>query len=319
MIRKIKKGFRNPTAALKYISSSRFFYDVHSFYHRRIRSKNGIQVMNQEWDTLVILDACRYDVFKQTATLPGELSAAISQGSSTIEFLTNNFTNPPYYDTVYVTANPHVDTLLEGQFHKIVNPWKTHWNEEYHTVTPETMQEVTKRVHAEYPDKRVIAHFMQPHQPFIGDARNHLDIGNTIKGHRRKALGKDPKWEDVGENIYNKVKQEGVDPKRVKHAYRENLEEVLPAVNALVDSIDGNVVVTADHGNLFEDKFLPLPDAGFPHPGGVYLRELVEVPWLYIDGRTREIQWEEPTEETELELAKSEVELRLEALGYKQE
>ncbi|MDG5776143.1 hypothetical protein VB773_02085 [Haloarculaceae archaeon H-GB2-1] len=36
--------------------------------------------MAEEWDNLVILDACRYDVFEEMHTFPGTLKPIISKG-----------------------------------------------------------------------------------------------------------------------------------------------------------------------------------------------------------------------------------------------
>jgi|GEM_PF-5923353 len=46
------------------------------------------------------------------------LSAVRSLGSST-EFIRHNFTDRRLYDTVYVTANPHVTVLATDTFHDV--------------------------------------------------------------------------------------------------------------------------------------------------------------------------------------------------------
>lgn len=61
---------------------------------------DGIAVFDQDWDVLVILDACRYDAFREHASLPGRLQAVTSQGSVTPEWLHANVAGRDLTDTV---------------------------------------------------------------------------------------------------------------------------------------------------------------------------------------------------------------------------
>ena len=36
-------------------------------FHRELTLKNAVKVMEEEWDYLIVLDACRYDTFKKVA------------------------------------------------------------------------------------------------------------------------------------------------------------------------------------------------------------------------------------------------------------
>jgi hypothetical protein len=47
--------------------------------------------MEQDWDVLIILDACRYDIFSETVDIDGELTAINSRGSHSEEFCTAHF------------------------------------------------------------------------------------------------------------------------------------------------------------------------------------------------------------------------------------
>lgn len=44
-------------------------------------SRTSADVMIEDWDTLVLLDACRYDTFADISTLEGDLRAADSKDS----------------------------------------------------------------------------------------------------------------------------------------------------------------------------------------------------------------------------------------------
>lgn len=55
---------------------------IHHLYGRYLdrtleKSEN---VMERDWDTLVILDACRHDYFTAQNELPGELTSTVSSG-----------------------------------------------------------------------------------------------------------------------------------------------------------------------------------------------------------------------------------------------
>jgi hypothetical protein len=42
--------------------------------------------MQEDWDNLIILDACRYGAFERNNTIPGALEYRFSRGSMTGEF-----------------------------------------------------------------------------------------------------------------------------------------------------------------------------------------------------------------------------------------
>ena len=73
---------------------------IKSFFE--LRYGTGLDVIEQDWDTLVILDACRYDSFKQCRDLKGSLQPAVSRGAHSWEFMQGNFVDRELHDTVYV-------------------------------------------------------------------------------------------------------------------------------------------------------------------------------------------------------------------------
>ena len=57
------------------------------------RIKNSIYGMNhldQDWDNVIILDACRFDIFSELNHIPGNLECKISNASSSDEFFEKN-------------------------------------------------------------------------------------------------------------------------------------------------------------------------------------------------------------------------------------
>ncbi|WP_147376629.1 hypothetical protein [Halopiger aswanensis] len=224
--------------------------------------------MEKDWDNLIILDACRYDLFKQVNTIEGELRSVISSDSSTSGFLQYNFSDNEFPDTVYISANPQVQRHEVGeQFHDCIRLWEGSWDNELHTVLPDDVTERALRAHKQYPQKRLIIHYVQPHYPFIGETGQQIEHGTltgdgVIKNEREV------------ESVWDQLEKGIVEQETVWKAYRENLELVIPEVKKLLNGMNGKSVITSDHGNTFGRFGI------YGHPGGTFLKSLVTVPWL---------------------------------------
>lgn len=240
----------------------------------RLRHGSGTQVMQEDWDTLIILDGCRYDMFAEHVPFDGQLCSRISLGSTSEEFLRQNFSNGQYHDTVYVNSNvyfPKVGLDQDETFHAVVD-LLDEWDEDLEIALPETVTETAKKAHDEFPNKRIIVHYMQPHIPFI------TDRGQEIQ----ERIGNRNAWVPY-RNGLNPVSMD-----ELWEGYNENLELVLDHVSDLLTHIDGKVVISADHGNMVGERQGPVPTKRFyGHPWGVYTKELVKVPWFVIPAAER--------------------------------
>lgn len=136
---------------------------------------NRTNVMNEEWDYLLILDACRFDYFERMyhKYLTGCLEYRTSVGSSTGEWVHKTFTEN-YPDVIYISANPYVNSFspvegfsAKGRFRKIFDLWHDNWNEEKQTVLPQVITERAIEIIKAHLDKRAIIHYMQPHEPYL--------------------------------------------------------------------------------------------------------------------------------------------------------
>ena len=134
-----------------------------------------VNIMQEKWDYLIILDACRYDYFERIyeSYLQGKLTKKISIGSCTDEWRDNTFTGR-YDDVVYISANPHISSSVKvtgflgsEHFHKVYDIWKKGWDKERGTVLPGTMTKTAIDIIARTKDKRVIIHYLQPHAPYL--------------------------------------------------------------------------------------------------------------------------------------------------------
>ena len=272
----------------------------------------GIRVADHEWDTLIILDGCRYDLFEANHELPGELKKIRSLGSQSREFLERNFADGTHYDTVYVSANPFITVLDDHTFHAVIDLFDECWDETALTVRPKSVVEATLDAHRRYPNKRLVAHFMQPHHPFLGESGQQFDTGavtGRAVGAHKAPDHTPPIWHrlDAGES--------GIDRRAVWAAYVENFELVESHAMELLDELDGKSVVTSDHGNLFGERLWPIPIRRYGHPRGLRHPALIDVPWHEVPFETRREITADPPRSTE-PVAGDLIQRRLEDLGY---
>ncbi|MFU1783400.1 hypothetical protein ACM16X_18720 [Haloarcula japonica] len=296
----LKHGLDNPHKILQ---------EVNRLYHRRLRTwpynRDGIDIFARDWDHLLILDACRYDMFAEQSSLPGELEPVQSRASATKEFLKANFDGRELLDTVYVTGSPMLHrhrSKIKTQLHDVINVWNEDgWDEQYRTVLPKTMTEAAIEAKERYPNKRLLVHYLQPHYPFLGPTgQEHFDLGRL-----------DFEWYKLLSGKLN------VSDAVVKRAFKENLDVVLPEVERLFDEFSGKTVVSADHGQVIGKRGFPIPIREYGHPQGIYSEELVTVPWLtYESGDRPEIIAENSGESATTDHDEEAARQRLEHLGY---
>jgi len=258
-------------------------------------------VLGADWDVLIVLDACRVDLFESVVAdrdlTFDAVETRISPASSSIEWLQSVFgaAGPRDLSGVgYVTGNPYTDAYLDDDTLAYVDEvWRDGWDDDLGTVPPRPVTDRAITAGRERDLDRLIVHYMQPHFPSLrtgGDAR---------------AVSE---WGDEPMSVWEELRF-GRDPADVWAEYRWNLQQVLDDVALLTENVAlGRAVVTADHGNAFGERYI------YGHPGGVDLPCLREVPWAVTtatDERTHE-----PAEHTGEEPTAT-VDDRLESLGYK--
>lgn len=290
-----------------------FLREANRLYHKRLYQREyntaGVDIFEEDWDTLLILDGCRRDTFESTVEIPGKYQTRKSRGSTTVEFLRGNVADRELWDTVYVTANPQFyrhQKSLKGKFYETINIWRdSGWDETYGTVLPETVTQKAIEAHEEHPNKRILVHYIQPHYPFLTEETS-FDKGFI----EERGGGSGDFWTRMftGELQIN--------TERIEALYRENLEIVLSHVEQLLEAIEGRTVVTSDHGNMMGERASPIPIREWGHPNGLYTDELISVPWLIIEeGARREIISSENRRDSD-RIEDEVVSDRLESLGY---
>ncbi|MFB6158460.1 MAG: hypothetical protein ABEJ95_02250 [Candidatus Nanohalobium sp.] len=226
----------------------------------------GSNLFEEEWDNLIVLDGCRADLYEEVV---GESSYIYSSASCTPDYIRKTFTDTTYEDVVYVSGNPwfHESSLKEltGReeiFHSVFDTFSTDWSEDENTVLPEPLVRDAKTAKNLFEGKKLVVHFMQPHQPFVN--ADFSEEGSDLPPHLR----------DMNEsNVWDKAESKSISREKVYSAYRDNLEFVMPYVEELVQDLDGKTVITSDHGNLLGEGGL------YGHPCGKDYEPLKKVPW----------------------------------------
>lgn len=289
----LTRAFRDP--GLVGLGLNRAYYDRmgNSQYNTR-----GTDVFEDEdWDNLILLDACRADVYAEMTPFAGAPETRQSRGSASKQFVRGNFQNKRLHDVVYISGNRwylQLQEELNCELHA------------YHDVerdvadgfvpSPEAVTQSVLDLKDEYPNKRLLVHYMQPHYPYLDTDNDAFDLDRT--GLRETVRGSDVSYEDVRE------------------AYRSNLRYVLEHVQTLVEELDGKTVISSDHGEMLGDRLTPFPVRWVGHPPGIFTDKLVTVPWHVVaDGPRRTVTADPPVASDAVDM--TEVEQNLKDLGYK--
>ncbi len=274
-------------------------------YLRHGRTMRADPVFEADWDLLVVLDACRADLWASVVddrSLPVG-TTRVSPGGTSTEWLDAVFgeTDPAALaDVGYVTANPysesHTDETALGPVEEV---WRYGWDEQLRTTPPEAVTEAAVRVARENDPGRLVVHYMQPHFPAVrGDIAGEGGVARDAFGEESLSI-----WEDLRFGTRSAA--------TVWEAYRENLEAVLPHVETLLSNVDAErAVITADHGNAFGERGL------YGHVAGVALRPLREVPWVVTEATDEGTLDVEERDDRPADV-EADVEQRLRDLGYR--
>jgi hypothetical protein len=262
-------------------------------------------VFDDDWDTLIVLDACRYDIWKEVVDEHSFLDSAEhrcvhSPASSSKEWMQANFADcyaDAMRETAYVTANPFTqDHANEADFALLDEVWKYGWDDDLGVVPPDTVTDRAIDVARSEDAERTLVHYMQPHFPSLRQP----ELGSKI----------DPENNSWISSIWDKLKDGEIDHETVWGAYRDNLHDVLESVETLLRNHDASkVIITADHGNGFGE------DGIYGHPGDRAHRVLREVPYCVTEA-TDEGEYTPELSRRDAEGDDAGVEERLAALGY---
>ncbi len=261
----IKENWR---MVVENIRKKRFniFYKAGLYVLFQLKNHEGFGVVEQDWDNMIVLDSCRYDVFEEVNMIPGNLEKKTSRGTTTIQWLNNNFTEC-YEDIAYLSTVQFVDPGTKSEANYQEKPFKAsdHFSviektidgdgieKGTHMDAEETTERALKFVE-KYPEKRKIIHYTPPHLPFV--TSKYVDEHDF--------------------DSYEQYLREGYSWEQLKKEYKETVRKTLEEVNDLVEELDGKTVITADHGEAHNEYYVK------NHPHSIYIKPLVEVPWLEV-------------------------------------
>lgn len=294
-----EKGIRE-AARLSRNQAARFFLRKANKFDYR-----GTPIFEEDWDVLIILDACRADMLEQVAKeydfLPGSVPTVRSLASASKPWMEQNFTEEYRSEiarTTYVTGNPYSAEELDSHDLQMLDEvWKYGWDQEIGTVPARRITDRAIRLSREERPNRMILHYMQPHFPSIPKP---LADGINLD-----------QFGDGWNSVWRRLKEGSLESGEIWESYVMNLKYVLDDLELLLENLAAeNVVISADHGNSF-GKW-----GTYGHPPGIPTTELRKVPWVRTTARDTHSYQQENVEERS-EVSEDTVESRLEALGYK--
>lgn len=297
----LRRAKKEPKLVLRELNKQ-----IYSSFGRHESNPDGRSIFDEDWDNLLIFDACRYDFFEQQSELPGELQSRTTLGSCTPEFVEYNFRNRQLHDTVYITANSwflklraDINSEVHDLYDLLSSPDRKYSDPEHKIVLADTITNVAKEANERYPNKRLIVHYIQPHHPFVGPTGEEY-------------------FEMESSSLQEVVRNEPAATRDlVAQAYRENVDHVLSAAEDLLSELKGKTVITADHGEMLGERHEYIPIREYGHPPGIWSDILTTVPWyVHTDESRKKIIAERPNRDDDASTT-YEVDERLKTLGYK--
>lgn len=247
---------------------------------------------DRDWDIACILDGCRLDTFRHVY---GSCEAIRSVASTSQTWLPRTFSG---HETRVglISANPYTPRLAADRFALFHVEPVTETKYGIETVPPETLTRYaidTWRRRNDLGFNRLVVHYMQPHVPF----RSRPEWFSNY-------LGTDT-W---GSKEWQSLASGEVDREDWFAAYRDNLRWVIKeGVELLLENVNGDIAITADHGNAAGEWGF------YGHPRGCPAAVVRKVPWVVEPGTNEGTVSGEPIPEG----GELDVDHQLAALGYR--
>ncbi len=262
------------------------------------------KILKKNWDVLIVLDACRYDIFNDI--YPGDVDKVYSAGSQTHHFCVNVFEkySEEFDDINVISANPHLNSYKlpnrefdpEDKFKKIYDVWKK--TDKNNITRPEYVLDKFDEVKEE--GEKYILWFMQPHFPYLNypccmeaeidyngiqiDPSIFREIVVKIEGILPFSLAR-LLWKFWDKTIgfsgsmRKTMCAHGRDAPYKGYVY--SLKYTLAKIMSY-DFGDRDVIITGDHGEILTWENRKKYGA-FSHPQNKEYPVLREVPWTRLD------------------------------------
>jgi len=237
----IKEGLRRPSTVGMELNRA-----YHQLTDGEKYNQHGIDIFRDEdWDNLILLDACRYDDYAELTPFEGTVEKRESKGSASKQFVWGNFHKKELHDVVYVSGNQWYPRLLsETEFTSEVHSYHDVERDirDGYVPSPEAVTNAALRLAKEHPNKRLIIHYMQPHKPYLGQNSELFTYHNGLGATFRESHASHSE---------------------LLTAYRDNLRLVLEEVQSMAAQLQGKTVISSDHGELLGERVSPIPIRGY--------------------------------------------------------
>jgi hypothetical protein len=268
-VSKFGKGLKHPERVLQHLAKKPFiFIDKHCNY--------GTSIFEREWDLLIILDACRYDLFVEFGPQHrvferfSSVERMYSVGSQSEDWIERTFESAEgsrLAQTTYISDDGHVDMMNESGLHDIVSIELTEDNSIGGVIRPEVITEEALRQFRSPGASKFIVHYTQPHAPFLHCVGKYDSTAEGSGG---------------SQNVWTGIRDGEFEKDEVWRDYGRNLLLVLDHVETMIENFEGKIVVTADHGNAMGEFGL------YGHPGREAAPSIRAVPWAVANGSGNE-------------------------------
>lgn len=250
-----------------------------------------LSLMEEQWDIAIILDACRYDIFKEAYEqyLPSGKLEKRAGASDTFEWLHTVFNGGRASNIVYVSAHPGINSKgvawgnfnASERFYRVYDAWLDAWSWRLGSSLPNKVARIAVNAIAEHPKRKVIIHFIQPHFPYrkapcpstyfdLRCAKSNPEMAillerfarNLIKSldfnfsRFRIAYWKFKKLLRLNflEDL-NEIYWRKYSVDDLKYFYRDNLEWALSSAMQIIERFsDHKIVITSDHGEALGEN-----------------------------------------------------------------
>lgn len=266
----------------------------------------GSRPLDDDWDVMIILDACRADLFEKFAPQHPiydrfeSVSARYSCASTSREWFEKGFDDAPDEAVAgvhYVSPNPYMAKVDMERFYAVEKLYEWPTDTDAGLLDSTLVTDHALRTYAESDADRFVVHYLPPHTPFRHCADRYTMPEKAWGGNTQDA------WYGLQVGAF--------DFDAVWADYGQNLLTILDEVERLANHVERTVVVTADHGNALGEWGI------YGHPDYVPLPSLKRVPWAVLQGRGEPYDPAALDGENRSDDGTADVEERLRTLGYR--
>lgn len=215
------------------------------------------------WKNLILLDACRYDIFEELNDIPGDLKPVWSIASNSYPWVMEVIAPNTFPNTILFMGNSFIGKWVT-RFYYTRRSFLRDWKEDIGAVCPYEMNRYIIKSLRNHPDQRMWIWYMQPHLPYIGEPRF--------------------TWKEVGEKketgrvFKDKVIIGEIPLDRAIAGYKGNLRHILGAVKEILPHMKGKTIITSDHGEFLGENGI------YGHENKDSEDPIVRlIPWLEMD------------------------------------